>query len=287
LSKGVSISIGIGEFIASLIAFGLVILIFRIIAGDVIKFKVEKDEYVDAGKAVNLANQILNSDIASLDKNNQPKKGVLSKQKLAEVDNNNKPLECCDYLDYDYSIKIVGKQTYNIGYNLNHLNELLNLGKKCKAIYEIKSIKNYKFPLVIEGDEREPASMNLALAKTPTSMIATELSVGCQRNGYESMISVFGFNKDTLKLSKMEDYYEFCITTFKGYEMCKRIKCEKTIKVKILTGCVDGDNSCPKNCGYVLDKDCKTNTCSLAKIKSSRDEVLLCFGGEEKDLERC
>jgi len=236
---------------------------------------------------VNLVNHILNSELASVDENNQPKKGVLSKQKLLEVNNKNKPLECCDYLDYDYSIKIFGSEIYNIGYDSKHLNELFNLGKKCKAIYEIKTIRSYKYPLVLEDEEKEPASMYLTLAKTPTSIIATELAFGCQKNDYENTIAVFGFNKESLKFSKIGDYYDFCLTTFKGYEMCKRIKCEKSIKVKVISACIEGDNNCPKNCGYVLDKDCKTNTCSLARVKSSKDEVLLCLGGEEKDLEHC
>jgi hypothetical protein len=285
--KGLSISIGIGELIATLIAFGIFILIFRIIAGDIIKLQLEKEEYVESGKVVNLANQIINSEIASYDENNQPKKGVLSIKKLNEYNNKNKPLDCCDYIDYDYSIKIVGNEIYNIGYNFNHLNELTNLGKRCKAISEIKILKNYKFPLVIEGNEKESASMSLALAQTPASMISSEVAVSCQRNTYENVISVFGFNKDSLKISKTEDYYNICLTTFKGYEMCKKIECKKTIKLKVITKCVDGDGKCPNNCGYVLDKDCKTNTCSIAKIKSSGDEVLLCLAGEEKELDQC
>jgi hypothetical protein len=273
--------------VGGLIAFGMLILILRIFVDNVIKLKIEKEYYVEAGKAVNLANQILNSNLTVYDKNNQARKGILNKTKLVEIEKE-KPMEFCDYIDYDYSIQIVGDNKYNIGYDMKHLKELFSKGKKCGAIYE-NEIKNYKFPLIIQDDngKKETAFMYLSLVKTPLSIISKELNIACNKDFYENIIVAFGFNKDDLKISKNGDYFDFCIKTFKGYEMCKKIKCEKTIEIIDLSKCKNYDGKCPRICNYVLDRDCHVDTCSNIKIRSSEKEVKICFWATKKESELC
>jgi hypothetical protein len=200
-------------------------------------------------------------------------------------------MDCCDYLDYDYSIRIKTEdEVYNIGYSLSDLKELTNLGKQCKSIYDIKTLKSYKFPLVLQDeDKKQDGSMYITLAKTPLTFISTEASVSCIKESYENTINIYGFNQENLKIINLGNGdYNICLKNFKETEMCKRIKCEKNIQIKkISENCINNDNNCGKDCGYVLDNDCKFNTCSFAKIKSKNNEVIICLAGKEKELERC
>jgi len=289
-NKGISIPLGIVEFISLLIAFGIIILIVRFVFGNVINLKIEKDEFEGLGKSVNLANAVLMSkQIASLDESGQPKKGILDKTKLEVLNQANKPLDCCDYIEYDYSITIKGTKEYQIGYNKNYLNELLNLGKKCKAEFDSAGVKTYKFPVVIEDSYRKySASAYIALSQTPISKISKEVSASCLKDFYEKEIPVYGFNKNGFVINKNMDFYEICISTYKDVQMCKKISCAKDIKIKIIDDkCKDIDDKCGEGCSYFFDKDCKTNTCSYGKIISDENEVIICFSSQEKDLEKC
>ncbi|MEM5799551.1 MAG: hypothetical protein QXZ43_02715 [Candidatus Aenigmatarchaeota archaeon] len=291
--KGISISIGISEFISLLVLLGVAILIIRFFFSGVIKLKIEKEEYSQAGKVINLANVIIMSpEVSSLDENNQPKKGIIDKEKLKSLSEKNKPLDCCDYIDYDYSlvVKIID-QNYNIGYSMNYLNELFNKGKKCKAHFDDEILKSYKFPLIIQDNEKKyNASFYLTLSKTPISFIATELNVACVKKNYENIINLYGFNKNSIKINKIDsDYYEICLTTYKKVDMCKKIKCENDISIKYISEkCNDNiKGKCENDCSYFFDQDCKENMCISALITSDEKGVKICFVEEEKDFLRC
>ncbi|MFH8092609.1 MAG: hypothetical protein QXM38_01555 [Candidatus Aenigmatarchaeota archaeon] len=279
------------EFIGLLIFVGAIIFIIRLLMGNVIKIEVEKENFVLAGKATNIANVIINSEeIVSADELLQPKKGVINKTKLVRLSGKNEPLQCCDYIDYDYyvEINIKGEESYYLGYPINKLKDLLRIEKKCNALSEYKNLKTYKFPVVVEDiNEIEPAYMYVFVAKTPLSNIATEILVACQQKKYESDFVTFGFNKNDLHISKNGDYYQICIKTQGDLLLCKKFYCEKHIKTREFSKCIDNDNQCQKDCSYFFDKDCKKNQCTFMKVKSENDEVVLCFSENKKELERC
>ncbi|MEM5776899.1 MAG: hypothetical protein QXJ06_00430 [Candidatus Aenigmatarchaeota archaeon] len=242
---------------------------------------------------MNLANAIITSkEICSLDENFQPRKGILNKTKIKELNYNNILLNY-SYIDYDYSIKINVLETnenYYLGYSLDHLNELFEIGKKCRTNLDYKQLKNYKIPIIIEENEKkQDGYLYLTLVKTPINIISSELNFVCQKDFYETKINIFGFNEKKLEIKKIdENNYDICITTYKNIKMCKKLRCEKEIVLEIIyRNCRDLDNRCNKGCSYFFDKDCKKETCAYALIKSNDKKVILCFAEKEKDLELC
>ncbi|MBU5690172.1 MAG: hypothetical protein QXM68_03520 [Candidatus Aenigmatarchaeota archaeon] len=294
---GVSIALTFAEFIGLLIFVGILVLIFRILSGDVIKFGFEKEKYAEAHKAVSLENYILASPDLIADVNGNAQKGVLSNQKIQNYDG--KKLDCCDYIDYDYSIEIKSidnSEVYAINYQKQDLKLLFDLGKKCNQISGDILMKSYSAPIVIYDENtgsKTLAKMSLYLTKTPISIISEEIFNACINNNYENSVPIYGFHSSELSILKSaKNEYSICLETISGSFMCKRINCEKTINTpKFNSKCQNNDGKCSmtsinSKCGYVLDNDCSKNTCSSLNIISNDKEVNICFSGE-KDSAQC
>lgn len=287
--KGVTLAISIIEFVGLLVFVGAIVLIVRMLLGNVVKIEIEKEKFAEAGKAINFAHVAINSpDLASFDESMQPRKGVINKTKIKELSTKKELLNCCSYIEYDYYIEIVTDKTnenYYIGYPIKHLNELLKAGKSCGE--KIQDLRKYKIPVVIDED-METASMYITLTKTPLSKIATELLVACKENEYENQINSYGFYKENFYIRKNGEFYEICLTTFNNINICNKITCEKQIIKRVfINKCNDVDDKCIKGCSYFFDKECRKNFCTPMKIKSTSNEVILCFAETEKDLEQC
>ncbi|MBU5688655.1 MAG: hypothetical protein KQA41_00290 [Candidatus Aenigmarchaeota archaeon] len=293
MSKGTSLAIGIGEFISLLVLIGIILLIISFVFRDVLVLKIEKENYIEKGKTINLANSIITeSNIVSLDELGQKRKGIINITELEKVSNIEKPLKCCEYVDYDYyaNIKINSKnQNYLIGYKFNDLKELFQLEKICIKNTESKTLEKIKIPLIVQDqDKMYDASMEISLAKTPISYIATELNVACIKDNYQNTIPIYGFNQYHFWIEKKDNTYTVCTRTYKDVFMCKDVFCEKNIKVKKIEGdCRNDDKKCLKGCSYFFDNDCKLESCGVAKIISKSNEVVICFANTEKELEQC
>ncbi|MEM5878357.1 MAG: hypothetical protein QXF12_05770 [Candidatus Aenigmatarchaeota archaeon] len=299
MRKGVSIAITLGEFMGLVIFLCLVILLFRLVSGDLIKFNVEKELYVESGKAVNLGNYILTSSDLVVNIDGFSQKVIVSKQKLDEYNMKNQKLDCCDYLDYDYAIEIEdlsSGEKYSISYFKEDLNKLFELGKKCRQFSQGIAMKSYSMPMVIYDEisqKKSLAKMSIYMAKTPVSLIAEQIVNSCINQNYENVMPIYGFSfgKD-FTITKNQNEYLICTKTITDSYMCKSIVCNKEINTKRFSEhCKDNDNICSTlslrgKCGYVVDDDCNKNSCSYLIIKSNEKEVNLCFSAE-KDSGQC
>ncbi len=235
MNKGLSIAIGFGELIGALVTLSVVILIFGFLTGDIVKFKNEKEVYEEVGKAINILNVIAtSSDLVVKDTNNQPEKAVISKEKLIEIRDSKKELDCCSYIEYDYSLQVKNLKTeesFDIGFPAVSIKNFFEQGKKCKQIPGEKFLRTYSIPVVIAdgNNERYPAEMKINLVKTPLSNIANNLAIACSKNKYSNDISIYELmqTSDGIKIEKISstNNYKICILSSDGTELCKVISC--------------------------------------------------------------
>lgn len=271
--KGISLAFGLGEFIGILITLGFIILIFKFIAGDVVKFNIEKENYEEAGKAINLLHAIAtSSDLVEKDSINQPEKIVIDKAKLIQKDNSNKEMECCHYIDYDYYLRVKDletSETFHLGFKNTTLEKFFKLGKKCGDINKNKFFRSYRIPIIISdqsSNSRNLGEMEIYLTKTPLSNIAGNLAIACLKSKYKTPIILYGLKEksNSISIESNNNIYNICITSVDGNEMCKTISCDS--KVQILRGVSEDD----------MPDDCKVDSsCALGCIEKDKDKVII------------
>lgn len=271
--KGISLAFGLGEFIGILVALGFVVLIFRFIGGDIVKFKVEKEIYEQAGKSVNLLHAIAeSSDLVQKDSRGQPEKAVIDIEKLRS-NNLNKELECCHYIDYDYYLKVKNletSETFNLGFPSEKLTKFFFMGKKCGDIYENDVMRTYRIPIIISdqtNDVRHLGEMSIYLVKTPLSNIANSLATACLKSNYVTRVNFYGLSEseDKITIEVDNNIYNICIKTEDGTKMCKMISCGLNIQQQPISNL----GEIPEECKGGNDK-CKTGC-----IKRTRDNVVI------------